>query len=56
MEPPVRKRKAWNKTNMENAIEAMITLKMGYKRAAQVFNVPRTTLFRFCHTHERNIT
>ncbi|CAH2098850.1 unnamed protein product [Euphydryas editha] len=55
MAPPVKKRKTWNIINMKNAIEALKTQKMGYKRAAQVFNVPRTTLFRFCHTNEPNI-
>ncbi|CAG4984225.1 unnamed protein product [Parnassius apollo] len=55
MAPPVKKRKEWDKVNMKNATEAVRTQRMGYKNAAQVFNVPRTTLFRFCHTNEPNI-
>lgn len=56
MAPPVKKRKAWDKINMKKAIEVVKTQKMGYKKAAQIFNVPRTTLFRFCHTNEPNLT
>lgn len=55
MAPPVKKRKAWDKINMKKAIEVVKTQKMGYKKAAQIFNVPRTTLFRFCHTNEPNL-
>lgn len=55
MAPPLKKRKAWDKTNTTNAIEAVKTQKMGFKKAAQVFYVSWTTLFRFCHSNEPNI-
>lgn len=40
------KRKKWNATDMKSAVAAVREKKMGYLKAAKLFKVPRTTLFR----------
>lgn len=47
-------RKKWRKEDMVRAIEAVRSHEMGYKKAADRFNVPRTTLFRL--STKSNIT
>lgn len=43
-----KKRKQWDKQNMENAIKAKLNNEMGYLKAAKVFNVPKATLEYYC--------
>ncbi|CAG9562347.1 unnamed protein product [Danaus chrysippus] len=38
------KRRLWDPEAMKQAIEAVRTKKMGYKKAVKLFNVPRATL------------
>ncbi|VEN36282.1 unnamed protein product, partial [Callosobruchus maculatus] len=40
------KRKKWSQVDMRAALEAVRGNKMGYLKAAKIYNVPRTTLFR----------
>ena len=46
MAPP-NKRKAWDKDNMNRAVEAVVSKEMGYLKAARYFCVPQTTLERY---------
>ncbi|KAJ8949640.1 hypothetical protein NQ318_010056 [Aromia moschata] len=42
----VSTRQSWDERNMKNAIQEVINAQMGYKKAAQTFLVPQTTLER----------
>ena len=37
-------RQSWEESDMKNALEEVISRRMGYQRAANVFNVPQSTL------------
>lgn len=39
----------WFSTNMEKAIHAIRTKKMGWKKAAKIYNLPKTTLMRLSY-------
>jgi len=53
MAPKVKpKRKCYEKGSMIEAIRAVKEQHMGYLRAAKIYNVPRTTLFRLCQKDE----
>lgn len=39
-------RQSWDAENMKAAIEEVVTGRMGYKRAAEYYQVPQTTLER----------
>lgn len=41
-------RNMWNADNMTQAIECIRARRMGYKKAALHYGVPRTTLYRLC--------
>lgn len=47
-----KKRKKWNQDDMAAAVLAVRDSKRGYLKAAQIYNVPRTTLFRFAKEKE----
>lgn len=36
----------WDASDMQKAVEAVRRKEMGYKKAADTYKVPRTTLFR----------
>lgn len=55
MAPAGKKRKAWDRNDMKQAIEAVKTNKMGFKKASQLYNVPRTTLFRLCKSDDQSV-
>lgn len=44
--PKGKKKRLWSEENMIKAIEAIRTKKMGWKKAAKTFEVPKTTLMR----------
>lgn len=44
--PKGKKKRLWSEKNMIQAIEAIRTKKMGWKKAAKTFEVPKTTLMR----------
>lgn len=44
--PKEKKKRLWSEENMKKAIEAIRTKKMGWKKAAKTFEVPKTTLMR----------
>lgn len=48
------KRKSWDEEKMAQAIKFVREKKMGYLKAAQHFQVPRTTLFRLCQKDEQS--
>lgn len=48
------KRKTWEEEKMAQAIKFVREKEMGYLKAAQHFQVPRTTLFRLCHKNEQS--
>lgn len=48
------KRKTWDEEKMAQAIKFVREKKMGYLKAAQHFQVPRTTLFRLCQKDEQS--
>jgi uncharacterized protein YraI len=48
------KRKTWDEEKMAQAIKIVREKKMGYLKAAQHFQVPRTTLFRLCQKDEQS--
>ena len=46
-----KQRKTWNVEIMQLAVEAVRTNKLSYKKAAQIFQVPNTTLRRLAKTN-----
>ncbi len=48
-EIPKEKRKEYPERDTERAIKLVKDGKAGYLKAAQLFSVPRTMLFRLCH-------
>lgn len=41
-----KKQKVWSPTKMKEAIDAIRSKKMGWKKASKIYNVPKTTLMR----------
>lgn len=41
-----RKKSLWSKNNIEKAIEDIRAQKIGWKRGAKIFEVPKTSLMR----------
>lgn len=56
--PRVYKRKttrqSWSPERMERAVEAVVTREMGYKKAAEQFGLPQTTLERYVAKKKRD--
>lgn len=49
------KRKLWDPEAMKRAVEAVRTKEMGYKKAVQLFNVPRATLKDYVKNSEKSV-
>ena len=43
----------WNANNMQKAIDSVKNNEMGLNRAAREFGVPKGTLFRHLHNHNK---
>lgn len=49
------KEQTWVEADMQRAVAAVKRHQMGYLAAAKAFNVPRTTLFRYCKKEGENV-